>query len=61
MYDAPPSASHDGDEEPVLKAAKRAPRATPSAIRYFAFQHVAAAAVWEVVVVHAHTCSELCL
>ena len=55
-YNELPSATHDDDEQPVLKAAKRGPHATPSAIRYFAFPHLAAA-VPEIVEVHAHTSS----
>ncbi len=43
MFDELPTAIHDGDEQPVLKAAKRGPHATPSAIRYFAFPHLAPA------------------
>lgn len=51
-YDELPSASHGVDEQPVLKAAKRRPHATPNVIRYFALSHLAAA-VPEVVVVQA--------
>ncbi len=54
-YDELPSASRGVDEQPVLKAAKRRPHATPNAIRYFAFPHLAAA-VPEVVAVQAYIC-----
>ncbi len=59
-YDEIPTASRDDGEQPVLKAAKRRPHATPSAIRYFAFPHLAAA-VPDAVVVHSHTCCHLFL
>ncbi len=59
-YDELPSASRGDEERPVLKAAKRRPHATPSAIRYFALPHLTAA-VPEAVVVHAHTCCHLFL
>lgn len=39
-YNELPTASRDIDEEPVVKAAKRGPHATPSAIRYFVVPHL---------------------
>jgi hypothetical protein len=59
-YDELASASRGVEERPVLKAAKRRPHASPSAIRYSAYPHLAAA-VPEAAVVHAHTCCYLFL
>ncbi len=59
-YDELPGASRGADEQPVLKAAKRGPHATPNAIRCFAFPHLAAA-VPELVAPQAYTCCHLFL
>ncbi|DBA87543.1 TPA: hypothetical protein ACH3X1_004571 [Trebouxia sp. C0004] len=59
-YNELASATHDDEEQPVRKAAKRGPHATPSAIMYFSFPHLAAA-VPELVVVHVYTCRHLLL
>ncbi len=56
-YDELASASHGDEERPVLKAAKRRPHASPSAIRYFAFWYLAAAVPGVV----AYTCCHLFL